>query len=90
MRRARPALRVRAASREATPPRFYQLILQQDLLGGWSLVRQYGRTGMAGTQKRQHFESLDQAQAAFDRLRQQQLEQGFKVTFVEGHAGKDP
>lgn len=69
------------------PPKFYQLILQEDLLGGWSLVRQYGITGMAGTQKRQHFESLHEAQGRFDEAREQQLERGYRVTFVEGQPG---
>ena len=34
------------------PPRYFQLILQQDLLGGWSLIRESGQQGTRGSLRR--------------------------------------
>ena len=58
-----------------TPPvagetlRFYQIILQRDLLGGWSVVRLWGQQGSAGSMKRDHFESLEGAHAFLQQSR---------------------
>jgi len=67
-----------------TPQRFYQLILQEDLLGGWSVVRQYGAMGARGTQKREHFASREAAQGALLTHRDRQLKRGFSIMFVHG------
>ena len=45
----------------AESPRFYQLSLQQDLLGGWTLFRESGQIGGRSTLKREQY--LDQASA---------------------------
>ncbi len=71
---------------DGAPPRFYQLILQQDLLGGWNLLRQYGITGLAGTQRRKHFTSLPQAMDALAQARDEQLAKGYRITFTQGQA----
>lgn len=66
------------------PARFYQLILQEDLLGGWTLIRQWGRVGERGTSRQEFFDDVDSAQDALTRYRRRQAEQGFRVTFVQG------
>lgn len=69
---------------EDRPPRFYQLMLQKDLMGGWNLVRNWGETGSRGRVKRDHFAELEEAQAALLKVRDIQLERGYKVMFMQG------
>ncbi len=66
------------------PPRFYHLILQQDLLGGWTLVREWGYQGYAGRVRREHHDTLEAAQAALIRARDDQLRRGYRVVFTRG------
>lgn len=65
-------------------PRFVQLMLQPDLLGGWTLVRETGQIGGRSTVRREQF--LDQASAvsALEQARDQQLKRGFQVMFAQG------
>lgn len=65
-------------------PRFYQIHIQQDLLGGWSLVREWGNQGASGRVKKTHFESRDDAEKAFMSSRDNQLDKGYNVVFLEG------
>lgn len=65
-------------------PRFYQLILHQDLLGGWSLIRQWGATGARATARRDHYNQLNQAQEALEKYRALQISKGFRVMYVQG------
>ncbi len=69
---------------EDRPPRFYHLFLQQDLLEGWSLVREWGYQGARGRVKRDHFASRDEAQEALIATRNAQIRRGFQVVFVQG------
>jgi len=64
--------------------RFYQLLLQEDLLGGWSLVRQWGQLGARGTLRKDYFTSHDQAQSALMSLRDRQIGKGYQVMFIHG------
>ena len=75
-------LQQRPDGREA--PRFVQLTLQPDLLGGWTLLRESGQTGGRSTLRREQF--LDQASAlsALERARDQQLGRGFQLMYAEG------
>ena len=75
-------LKQRAEGREA--PRFVQLTLQPDLLGGWTLLRETGQTGGRSTLRRVQF--LDQASAlsALEQARDQQLRRGFQLMYAEG------
>ncbi len=66
------------------PPRFYQIMLQRDLMGGWSLVREWGRQGVAGRIRREHFPDLEAAQAALVKVRDAQLARGYRVVFTQG------
>ncbi len=66
------------------PPRFYHLFLQQDMLGGWSLVRAWGYQGRGGRVRREHHETLEAAQAALMQVRDAQLRRGYRVVFAQG------
>ena len=64
--------------------RFYQLHLQQDLLGSWVLVRESGFQGSRGQIKRSYFQDRDKAVQAMARLRDMQANRGYQVVFREG------
>ncbi len=72
---------------EGHPAQFYQLILQPDLLGGATLIRQWGRVGQRGSYKARHLASLPEAQQELEALRQRLLQQGYRTTFVQGENG---
>jgi predicted DNA-binding WGR domain protein len=65
-------------------PKYVQLILQQDLLGGWSLLREWGQTGGRASMKREFYEERDRAENAMIGMRDQQLRKGFQVMFCQG------
>jgi predicted DNA-binding WGR domain protein len=67
------------------PPRFYHLFLQEDLLEGWTLVRENGQQGSPGKVTRQHYTSWEEAQEAMLALRDKQIERGYQVVFLQGH-----
>ncbi len=69
---------------EDDPARFYQLILQPDLLGGATLIRQWGRLGERGAHKKIPFQSLEEAQQELETLRKRLQEQGYTTTFIQG------
>jgi len=66
------------------PSRYYQLLLLEDLLDGWTLIREWGQQGRSGRIKRDHFENHDLAQDALLRVRDSQIKRGFKVVFLQG------
>jgi predicted DNA-binding WGR domain protein len=70
-------------------PRFFQLSLQQDLLGGWTLTREAGQIGGKSQLKREVYLEQDQAVAAFEKARDAQIKRGFQVTFAEGARGRE-
>lgn len=65
-------------------PKFYQLVLQQDLLGGWTLYREWGQQGGRSSSKREVYLERDDALAAFEHARDAQLKRGFQVMFSQG------
>lgn len=65
-------------------PRYYQLLLQQDLIDGWTLVREWGNQGSSGRVKRDHFPSRNDALNALERVRDAQLNRGFQIVFMQG------
>ena len=65
-------------------PKYVQLILQQDLLGGWMLLREAGQTGGKCTLKREQFLEHDAALLAFEKARDAQIKRGFQVMFAQG------
>ena len=69
---------------ENKPPRYYHLLLQRDLLGGWSLIREWGYQGAGGRVIRDHHPTRQDAEAALINLRDDQLRRGYRVVFVQG------
>ncbi|MBC6942496.1 MAG: WGR domain-containing protein [Xanthomonadales bacterium] len=72
----------------ADSPRYYQLVLEQDLLGGWTLFREWGQQGAhRASSKREQYLERDAALAAFERARDAQLGRGFRIMFSQGFDG---
>ncbi len=65
-------------------PRYVQLTLEQDLLGGWTLYRESGRQGGRATLRRELFLDDGDAIAAFEKARDSQIKRGFRVVFAQG------
>jgi predicted DNA-binding WGR domain protein len=65
------------------PPRYYHLHLQEDLIDGWTLVREWGYQGAGGRLMKEHFPDRDSAQEALMRVRDEQLKRGYRVVFME-------
>ncbi len=65
-------------------PKYVQLVLQQDMFGGWSLLRETGQPGGKAQLKREQFLEHDAALAAFEKARDAQLRRGFLVMFAQG------
>ena len=65
-------------------PRYTQLVLEQDLLGGWTLYRENGTEGGRATLKREVYLERDDALAAFERARDAQIKRGFRVMITQG------
>jgi hypothetical protein len=68
----------------AEAPRYVQITLEQDLLGGWTLYRETGTQGGKATLKREVYLERDDALAAFAKARDLQIKRGFKVMFSQG------
>ena len=65
-------------------PRFVQLQLQPDLLGGWTLLRESGQIGARSTLRREQFPDQGSAMAALEAARDAQLKRGFQLMFAQG------
>lgn len=66
------------------PPRYYQLNIQEDLLAGWTLVREWGQQGSPGRVKKDHFSTLEQAIQACISVRDAQVQRGYQIVFTHG------
>lgn len=73
-----------AEDREA--PRFVQLMLQPDLLGGWTLVRESGQIGGRSQLRREQFLDQASAVAALEQARDAQLKRGHRLMCAQGEA----
>lgn len=80
--RMRLLLQQRPDGREA--PRFVQLQLEPDLLGGWALVRETGQMGGRSTLRREQYLDQASAMAALEHARDAQLKKGFQLMFAQG------
>ncbi len=65
-------------------PKYAQFLLQQDLLGGWTLIKEIGTPGGKAQIKRELYLDLLAAQDAIMQARDLQLKKGLMVTFAEG------
>ena len=81
-------LQQRPDGREA--PRFVQLMLEADLLGGWALVRESGQIGGRSQLKREQFLDQASAMAALEHARDQQIKRGFQLMFAQGMEAPGP
>jgi predicted DNA-binding WGR domain protein len=77
-------LQQRPDGREA--PRFVQLMLQPDLLGGWTLLRESGQIGGRSSVRREQFPDQASAVQALEHARDQQIKRGFQLMFTQGEA----
>ena len=68
---------------DAGPPRFYHLHLQEDLLEGWTLVREWGFQGAGGRVLRDHYVDRESAERAMMEIRDAQLRKGYRVVFMQ-------
>lgn len=65
-------------------PKFCQLTLQADLLGGFTLLKETGEIGGRSQLRRSVHPDQDSAVAAFEAARDRELARGFRITFAEG------
>jgi predicted DNA-binding WGR domain protein len=65
--------------------RFYRLVLQPDLFGGCSLVREWGRIGSAGQVRATAFPTAEAAEVAQMRLLQAKERRGYQRTSATVH-----
>ena len=65
-------------------PRYVSISLQQDLLGGWVLLRESGLIGGKSQLKREQYLETELAIEAFEKARAVHLKKGFQVMFVQG------
>jgi len=72
---------------ENQPLKYYHLILQQDLLEGWMIIREWGYQGERGRSRRDHFSNREEAQRMILKWRDNQIGRGFRVVFVSGSGG---
>jgi predicted DNA-binding WGR domain protein len=68
---------------DAGAPKFYHLHLQEDLLDGWTLIREWGFQGAGGRMVRDHYPDRESAEAAMLKLRDVQLKKGYRVVFMQ-------
>ena len=64
-------------------PRYYQIGLQQDLLGGWTLTREWGQQGGRVSVKREVYLERDDALNAFEQARDAQIRRGYETSMAE-------
>lgn len=65
-------------------PRFYHLLLQPDLIDGWSFIREWGQQGERGRVKVEYFSHRDEAEEALIETRNAQVKRGYRIVFIEG------
>ncbi len=68
------------------PPKFCSLHLQEDLLGGWSLVRESGIQGSYGKVVKMHYGDHQSALEALVEVRGAYIDKGFRVVFAQGES----
>lgn len=68
------------------PPRFYQLMLQKDLLEGWLVIIESGYQGGPGRVQRKHFNDHDMALQAINAAKDRQINRGYRIVFAEGES----
>jgi predicted DNA-binding WGR domain protein len=65
-------------------PRFFHLMLQEDLWEGWTLIKETGYQGSKGKITKQHYPTQEEALNAMLQTRDTQIQRGYQVVFVQG------
>jgi predicted DNA-binding WGR domain protein len=65
-------------------PRYSHLFLQEDLIDGWTLVKENGIQGSSGKITKIHFTDHEQALTALIKARDSQIKRGYHVVFMRG------
>lgn len=65
-------------------PRYFHLFLQEDLINGWTLVKESGQQGASGKVTKIHFDDHEQAMTALLKSRDAQIKRGYRVVFIKG------
>lgn len=63
---------------------FYAIQIQRDLLGGWQVMREWGRSGSPGTLRQVPFDTHEGAEANMRSLLDQLTEKGYRIVIREG------
>ena len=71
---------------DAGAPKFYHLHLQEDLLDGWTLIREWGFQGAGGRTAREHYPDRKSAEDAMLKHRDAQLKKGYRVVFMQAQS----
>ena len=71
---------------DAGHPKFYHLHLQEDLLDGWTLVREWGFQGAGGRMVKDHYVDRESAEKAMLVIRDAQLKKGYRVVFMQARS----
>lgn len=79
---------MQALPRTGEAPKYYQLMLQQDLLGSWILLKEWGQQGGRANLRKELFQDRALAEETLSALRDQQLKKGFQVMFIQGDNGR--
>jgi predicted DNA-binding WGR domain protein len=66
-----------------TVPRYYHLHLQEDLIDGWTLIREWGYQGVAGRLRKEHYPDRETAETALVKVRDEQIRRGYQVVFIQ-------
>lgn len=69
-------------------PRFVQLMLQADLLGGWTLICESGHIGGRSSVRRDQYLDREAAFRALEQGRDRYLKRGYQLMFTQGEAGR--
>lgn len=69
-------------------PRFYHVMLQKDLLEGWTLIREWGAQGSPGRVRRDHHMTWNDAVSALNKVRDAQIRRGFQIMFTQGEGNQ--
>ena len=71
-------------SEDGGPPKFYQVLIQEDLLEGWILIREWGNQGSGGRVKRERYATRDEAERMLEQVRDAQTQRGYRIVYVQG------
>ncbi|MDE1465507.1 WGR domain-containing protein [Spartinivicinus poritis] len=58
--------------------KFYTLLIQKDLFGKWSLLRQWGKIGTNGQVQIDTFDSYEEARAVQEKLVKEKRRKGYR------------